>query len=342
MSLPFLPVSPTVANIDQDLLLMVNWTPPVAPSPEGYALLRLLRVEHLACYAAECTPTSVFTNGLSFGGTVSSPSFEETLLVGDYAMSMVAVSSDLSQYQNSPFWDVYHTFPPALTSSLVAFDNSTLLLGQTLTITLSSLYDGSHSSSWQVLYQDGSSSGPLPLSNRVVTKIFNTPGTQTIVVQVLNDFSLNTPPVKLTRSFAFSVYVMNQQYSAAPETSITGTLGVAGEQGFEIVNNTSVLTAPQPFEVIVRSLVRDMITNELKLLVATSRYSNASSLLGTMALDVFPFSGRPQAQELLEPLTEVVPSTGTLSPVNIQTASLPSNSYVGIPMLDFKMCRFGR
>jgi hypothetical protein len=337
MSLPLLPVSPTVANIDQNLLLTVNWTPPKVNG--GYTLYSGWNI-YLAT-PPNASPTSVFTTGLSFGGTVSSPSFEETLQVGDYAMSMVAVSSDLTQYQDSPFWDVYHTFPPALTSSLVAFDNSTLLLGQTLTITLSSLYDGSNSSSWQVFYQDGSSSGPLPLSNRVVTKIFTTPGTQTIVVQVLNDFSLNSPPVKLTRSFAFSVYVMNQQYSAAPETSITGTLGVAGEQGFEIVNNTSVLTAPQPFEVIVRSLVRDMITNELKLLVATSRYSNASSLLGTMALDVFPFSGRPQAQELLEPLTEVVPSTGTLSPVSIQTASLPSNSYVGIPMLDFKMAAAG-
>ena len=96
-------------------------------------------------------------------------------------------------------------------------------------------------------------------------------------------YSANNPPVKLTRSFAFSVFVMNQQYTAAANNSITGTLGVGGEAGLRDNRQHLRGDGPQPYEVIVRSLVRDTITNELKLLLATSRYSNASSLLGTMA-----------------------------------------------------------
>ena len=344
MSLTQLPLSPTVANIDQDLDLLVNWTPPQVNG--GYSAY--LGWNILLATPPTNTPVTTFTTGLQFGGTISSPSFEETLSVGEYGLNMQAIAALLSPplYSNSNFWDSQHTFPPAVTSAFVTWDNPTLLLGQTLTITLGSAYpttnvSGNPIAGWQVIYQDGTTSGFLPITNRVVTKIFNTPGQQNIVVQTLCDYSANNPPVKLTRSFAFSVFVMNQQYSAAANNSITGTLGVSGEAGFEIIDNTSVATAPQPYEVIVRSLVRDTITNELKLLIATSRYSNASSLLGTMAADVFPLSGRPQAQEILEPLTEVTAANSTTSVIKITTTALPSNSYVGIPMLDFKMAAIG-
>ena len=337
MSLPQLQPAPTVANIDENFNLTVNWTPFEVNG--GYSIYEGWNIS-LANPPGN-TPVTVFTNGLGFGGTVSSPSFDETLGAGDYTINMVALSSDHTQYLDSNPWDSNRQFPPALNSTLISSSNPTLLLGQTLTITLSSNYNGTNVTGWQILYQDGTTSGFLPMSNRVVTKIFNTPGQQNIVVQTLSDFSNAAPPVKLTRSFAFSVFVVNQQYSAAPNNAITGTLGVGGEQGFEIVDNTSVLVTPSPFEVIVRSLVRDTLTNELKLLLATSRYSNASSLLGTMALDVFPFAGRPQAQQLIQPLTEVTATDSVASPVKIQTAALPSNTFVGKPMLDFKMSASG-
>src|SRR5208337_2674310 len=127
----------------------------------------------------------------------------------------------------------------------------------------------------------------------------------------------------------------------APQTSITGTLGVAGEQGFEIVNNTTSSVQAAPYEVIVRNLVRDTITNELKLLVATSRFSNASSLLGTMALDVFPVMGRPQATEPLTPLGIVPGSSSSASPTSITTTSMPSNSFIGIPQEYFQFMTAG-
>ena len=328
MSIPQLPTSPTIANIDNDFFLTMNWNPPEVDG--GYTIYSGWDI-YLATPPGN-SPATYFTNGLAFGGTVSSPSFELELSSGDYTINMQAISSNESLYVDGPNFDFVHEFPPELTSSLVSYDNQTLELGQPLTITLSSNYPGSGVSGWQVSYQDGSSSGLLPISSQVTTKIFTVPGQQTVVVQAVNSFPSNNPPVKLTRSFSFSVFVTNQQYSQAPETSITGTLGVSGEQGFEIINNMSSVTTPQPYEVVVRSLVRDTQTNELKLLAATSRYSNASSLLGTMALDVFPLSGRPSVSEPLPPLTEVTVGANTFaSPVQITTQAMPGNSYIGIP-----------
>jgi hypothetical protein len=333
MSLPLLPVSPAVANIDENLILTVNWNPPTVNG--GYTMYAGWNI-YLFIPPAAAIPLTYFTTGTESGGTPSSPNFQQTLGVGDYAINMEALSSDYTQYLNSLQWDSNHTFPPVITSSLVSYSSSTLLLGQTLTVTLSSLYDGSNASSWQVSYQDGTSSGWMPLSSRTVTKIFNTPGQQVLTVQVLSDFGGNVPPVKLTRSFSFSVFVVNQVYSAPSETSITGTLGVGGEQGFEIIDNTSGQAVPQPYEVIAKGIVRDIMTNELKLLVATSRFSNASSLLGTMALDVFPLNGRPQLNEPLLPLTEVTPGNSSVIPVTITTVALPSDSYIGQPCEYFR------
>src|SRR5271157_159802 len=337
MSTPALQAAPTVANIDQNYLLTVNWTPfDVNGNYSIYSGWNLF-----VATPPGNTPVTYFTTGTAFGGTVSSPSFDQQLTSEDYTLDMQGLSSDLGQFLNSPHFNNPHEFPHALTSTLVSFDNTTLSLGQTLTITLSGSYDGSIASGWQVLYQDGTTSGPLPLTSRTTTKIFTAPGQQNIVVQVFANFTNAAPAVKLTRSFSFSVFVINQQFTTAPQTSITGTLGVAGEQGFEIVNNTTSSVQAAPYEVIVRNLVRDTITNELKLLVATSRFSNASSLLGTMALDVFPVMGRPQATEPLTPLGIVPGSSSSASPTSITTTSMPSNSFIGIPQEYFQFMTAG-
>src|SRR5271170_744726 len=76
-------------------------------------------------------------------------------------------------------------------------------------------------------------------------------------------------------------------------------------------------------------MVRDSITSELKLLVATSRFSNASSLLGTMALDVFPVEGRPRQKDLIVPPYELTVTALTETvPVKITTTAFPT-LYVG-------------
>src|SRR5208282_5303022 len=105
---------------------------------------------------------------------------------------------------------------------------------------------------------------------------------------------------------------------------------------------TSAAVVPNPWEIIARAIVRDTITNELKLLVASSRSSNASSLLGTMAIDVFPMEGRPKAKELIVPVYENGFNALTSStPVNITTAQLPTNLYVGKPIAEFQMTATG-
>jgi len=79
--------------------------------------------------------------------------------------------------------------------------------------------------------------------------------------------------------------------------------------------------------VIARALVRDTLTSELKLLIAKSRFSNASSLFGTMALDVFPIEGRPRSKELVVPpyeLTNLGPTITETAPVKITTTSFPT------------------
>jgi len=145
MSLPLLPVSPAVANIDENLILTVNWNPPTVNG--GYTMYAGWNI-YLFIPPAAAIPLTYFTTGTESGGTPSSPNFQQTLGVGDYAINMEALSSDYTQYLNSLQWDSNHTFPPVITSSLVSYSSSTLLLGQTLTVTLSSLYDGSNASSW--------------------------------------------------------------------------------------------------------------------------------------------------------------------------------------------------
>ena len=87
--------------------------------------------------------------------------------------------------------------------------------------------------------------------------------------------------------------------------------------------------AAAPWEVVASAFVRDTTTNELKLLVATSRFSNASSLFGTMAADVFPVEGRPRGKDLIVPPYELTTTSQTEAiPVSITTTTLPT-LYVG-------------
>lgn len=256
--------APTIATIDESYNLIANWQPAMVSGT--YTAYKGWNIT-LITPPTTGTPVVVFTDGLENGGTNSARVFEEALSAGDYAMNMVALSSNFTVALDSNPWDSNHTFPTSLVSTNVTFDNTNLLLGQTLTITLNSNYAG-----------------------------------------------------------------------AASQGALTGTLGIGGEAGFEITDASTGTVTPQPYEVVIRSVARDTITNELKLMIATSRFSNASSLLSTMAIDVFPMMGRPHAKELIEPIYIIETNSATSSiPVKITTTVLPSNSYVGKPMAEFKM-----
>jgi hypothetical protein len=98
---------------------------------------------------------------------------------------------------------------------------------------------------------------------------------------------------------------------------------------------------PEPWEVIQRNLVRDTVTNELKLMVATSRFQSASSLLDTMAIDVFPIPGRPLSLEVIDTpaILQVTPTTSSV-PVSINTTTLPT-IIVGKPMVAYNLLAAG-
>ena len=327
--------APTIAVIDEKYGLTANWQPytvnGVYTAYLGWNIV-------LQTPPSTGTSVTVFTNGLANGGTASARVFEETLSAGDYSMNMTALSANHSVALNSNPWDTSHSFPTSLQATNVTFDNTNLLLGQTLTITLNPNYAGA--GSWQILFPDNTSTGWLPLSTRSIAKSFNTPGAQNIVIQTQNDFGTANPPVKLRRQFTQQIFVVDQQYNpgAITQGDLTGTLGIGGNTMFEIVDASSNSVTPQPYEVVTRSIARDTVSNELKLMVATSRFSNASSLLKTMAIDVFPLAGRPHAKELIEPVYTLKANSETSSSlVSITTTTLPSNSYVGKPMQEFKM-----
>ncbi len=331
--------APTIAIIDENYNLTANWQPyPVSGNYTAYKGWNIT----LQTPPGSGSPVTVFNDGLENGGTSSARVFEETLVSGDYSMNMVALSNDFTVALNSNPWDSSHTFPTGLVASNITFDNTNLLLGQTLNITLNANYAGANA--WQVIFPDNTSTGWLPLSTRTVAKSFTTAGAQNIIIQTQNDFGTANPPVKLRRQVTQQVYVIDQQYNptAAAQGALTGTLGIGGEAGFEITDASTGTVTPQAYEVVVRSIARDEVTNELKLMVATSRFANASSLLSTMAIDVFPMQGRPHAKELIEPtyILEVNSATSSV-PVQITTTTLPSNSLVGKPMAEFKMLATG-
>ncbi len=346
MTTPYLPVSPTIATIDQNNFLVINWNPPVLP--QGYS--EYLDWNIWLSSTFPFTPPGILQlvngkkpTGLEFAGsTVDSRIYQEQLIFSDYGLNMQAENAT-PDYQDSPFWngsEVLLLFPTALSPSDVTLDNTILELGQTLTVTLAPIYPGTTGANyWQVNWPDGTSTGPLPISSRSAAKSFSTSGSFDIVVLTWNDYSSYAPPVKLYRQLVVPILVINQQYNpaAAASGSLTGTLGFGGTQGFEIVGATSTAVTPQPYSVIARCLVRDTVTNELKLLAMTSRFSNASSELGSMALDVFPIEGRPHAKELIIPsqILQVTSATSSI-PVNIITTTLP-NVIVGKPMSQFKM-----
>src|SRR5208282_5148724 len=333
-------VGPTSALIDNNNVLTVSWLPPVGPLYTGWEII------------LNGNPTATITAPVPYTGT---PLFYTTTLVpGSWTMDIQtlytgspgvydweAYNSSLSIWQSvASLMPPYLVFPDAIPSADVTFSNLTLELGQPLTITLQPAYTGADQ--WQVLWPDGTSTGWLPLSASLLTKQFSISGPLDVVIQSrrLYNTSSYSPPVILMRQLTIQIFVVDQQYTGTATTSasLTGTLGIGGQQGFEITGATGVGSVANPWEVAARAIVRDTVTNELKLLIATTRFSNASSLLGTMGIDVFPIEGRPKNKELIQPVYENSFNALTSSvPVNIVTAQLPTSIYVGKPMAEFQM-----
>lgn len=324
--MPTFPSAPAVAIIDQNNVLTVSFNPVADPITGLYTAYSFW--EFYTTVNAGPTQTAQLLAPIAYAG--GSLTFSEILSAGIVTLSMRAFTSGpaplTNKWQTSGI-DAVRTFPVELTAASFNFSSTSLLLGQTLTVTLVNTYVGADQ--WQVLWPDNTSTGWLPLASNVVTKSFSTPGAANVTIQTRRNYSAIqfAPPATLISQFIQQIFVVDQQ---APSTStvqggLTGTLGVGGQQGFEIVNATAGTVTPEPWEVIARAIVRDTITSELKLLVATSRFSNASSLFGTMGLDVFPIEGRPRSKELIVPPYELTVTSATeIVPVKITTSALPT------------------
>ena len=327
--MPILNSAPCVGIIDDSNNLTLSWTPvaDLLGSYSDYAYWNITVIDSLSNSTTYRYPSS---------GVVTDPSvtqtFTQVLYADNYTATMEAYSAMAVPVTNpwetgTPPIPTPRAFPDVLTTSMVAFSpTSSVLLGQTLTVALSASYTGADQ--WQILWPDNTSTGWLPLSARSVAKIFSVAGTQNIIVQTRRDYSASqyNPSTSLIRQVTLQIFVVNQQAtSTSQQAGLAGDLGIGGQQGFEIVDASSSNAVPNPWEVIARAFVRDTVTNELKLLVATTRFPNASSLLGTMAVDVFPVEGRPHSIELITPPFNLTTTSGTESTlVKIGTSALPT------------------
>ncbi len=330
--------APTVASIDESFHLTVKWNPLTVDGKYLAYKAWNIYLKQLPNGVDQLqTINGALPTGLELtGSTPDARLYETTLSSGDWQIDMQALTSSTALAQNSLGWDLPHEFPTAITPASATFDNGTISLGQTLTLSLDPAYVGADQ--WQAIFPDGTTSGWMPIGVRTIAKSLSIPGNLPIVIQTLRDYSQANPAVKLLRQVTKTIFVMNQQYTGAPtSTALTGSVGFGGEAGFEITDASAASVALAPYEVIHRALVRDVLSNELKLMVATSRTANASSLLGTMALDVFPLLGRPRVADLIDPSlyldAEMVPAG---NPVKIATLALP-NIVVGKPMADFPL-----
>lgn len=335
--------APAVAVIDQNFNMTLSFTPSsryggaTGLPPADSTAPSFADYDHwIIRTTINAGPNHDVTFPAPVGYTGGSLTFQETLSAGTITLTMAAFdssSNNLTQFWTTsaanllPGAGTPRTFPTLLVPANVIFSSTSVLLNQSLTVTLSNAYAGADQ--WQVNWPDGTSTGWLPLASNVVTKSFSTPGTFNVTIQTRRNYSGASfdPAVTLISQVVQQIFVVNQQAtgSSSTQSGLQGNLGIGGQAGFEIVNANAGTAAPEPWEVIARALVRDTLTSELKLLIATSRFSNASSLFGTMALDVFPIEGRPRSKELIVPPYELTATSQTETvPVKITTTALPT------------------
>ena len=334
--------APTIAEIDDSDLLTVIWNPlPVNNTYSLYSGWNIQLSNNGAIPVQLFNLTGLPPTGLEVSNTSNdSRLFTYQLANNDsYTMNMTALSSNRGAILDSNPWSNFLAFPGPIDNSLVGVSQSTLSIGQSLTITLSQSYAAADY--WRITYSNGTNTGWLPISQKTQATTFSTPGSQAILVEFEYDYSTLTPPVYLRRSLTFSVFVQNQVYNSTTAGVIgTGNVGLGGEAGFEIASSSSSTYQPQPYMVIVKALVQDNMTQELKILVATSRTSNASSLLNTMSADVFPLVYRPNLKDLVIPALNFTSNLALVTPVSISTTALPT-AIVGQPMQEIQLSATG-
>ena len=220
-------------------------------------------------------------------------------------------------------------------------------IGQPILITLGDPTDAGHPGDrWMVVYSDGTTSNWMPMSITSTAKAFQRPtpassatsnGLDTITIVIESDYTSVQPPVYLRREVSTSILVLNQQYTATVSSGggnqAGNQIGIGGLTGFDVLNNLGDNQTLLSFLAFMNAVVQDSETNELKLLVATTRNQGASSLLGTMAVDVFPLPGRPHSLEMVQFPDLTMSATGpSYSPVSINIGTPIYDFYIGHPV----------
>lgn len=337
-----LPGSPTIATIDKSNTLTLMWNPPAIN--DGYGLYRGWNIQTKKNGEAATQlldpNTHLAPTGLADPAAKNdSRIFTTQLPAGEYAMNIYALSSDLNSILNSDPWATFLDFPTALDPSTVILDKTAVKLEESLTVELSQVYGGADT--WRITYSDGTNTGWLPITQKTQSKLWHVPGSQTVIVDFEKDYSTLSPSVKLRRSVTLNVYVQNEVFNSSTVGIVgVGNIGLGGEKGFEIADLSKDSFAREPFEVVVKALVKDDMTQELKMMVATSRSNNASSVLNTMAADIFPLVGRPHLKDLVLPALNLNGDLSLIAPVEITTTALPDVS-VGAPMPEVQLLAIG-
>ena len=328
-----LPPSPTIASIDEHELCSVVWQPsPIGNSYAAYDYWQISAKDAVtgSPYLITKPPSaSSMITGLEtvYGGTLDSRKFEFSFTaLGYHELSMKAIAANIPGVLSSQTWDSFKAFPAPRT---VTLDKTTASKGEAIALTIGApdLDKGGAGDRWQAVYSDGTASEWFPMSITSVAKSFAVGGAaQTIKLVIESDYATAYPPVKLRRTLTQSVFVQDQDFQGATDTfDLSGaTIGVGGETGFQVTNNLDGTKVPMPYMVVAPALVRDDVTNELKLMVATARSRDASSVLGTMAIDVFPLAGRPHTLDLVKLPDKFIRTDGVLyNPVSITQDALP-------------------
>jgi hypothetical protein len=325
-----LPSSPTVAIIDAQNNLEVTWTPPaiggVYTAYKSWDITLFDAMNNaIPVVKADGTPITGFENG---DPTV--PDLRRFRLAGvptgDLKMSMQAFSTDTTTIQDSDPWDTNKAFP-TLPAGSVLINNEVqaapALKGETVTISIKPTIVADR---WRAVFGDQSTTDWLPLSSSSILKSFMVGGdTQVITIEVEKDYSTALPPVKLRRSLTTSIFIVDEDFIPVESTDpILGDIGVGGDAGFEVTDGTNVAYAPANYAAFTKAVVKDEATQELKLMLGVARGRDGSSVLGTMAIDVFPLPGRPYAKDLIKPtLGYLVDDGQNASAIKITTDGLP-------------------
>jgi hypothetical protein len=326
-----LPSAKTSAVIDMNNKMTIKWSPdPINNLYNLYKGWSITYKKNGGSVLALPNADTIITGLEDATGTLSTRVFSYQMGPDNIALSMKALSANRVAIGDSDAWSHLLDFPPVLTPTTFTLDKTTAKLGEPVTISMDSGYIGG--SAWRVRYAEGKATEWLPTSLKTSTHVFTTPGPQTITIEIESDFSVEKPPVSLQRTMTLSLFVEDEQFLVSnANASVIGNIGIGGAEGFEVTDSSSGTYSREPYEVITRSIVKDEQTQEVKLLIATSRNNNASSALGTMALDVFPIQGRPHMKNLVLPALNLNGNTGLVSSVKIVSESLP-DAVVGKPM----------